>query len=520
MPADPRTETIDTIRALAMDAVQKANAGHPGTAMALARVAYLLYRDVLRHNPADPHWPGRDRFILSAGHACMLQYASLHLSGYDVTIDDLEQFRQWGSRTPGHPECGHTRRGRDDDGAARPGLRERRRHGDRAALPRRPLQPPPPPDRRQLDLRDLLRRRPDGRGHAGGGLDRRPPRARPARLRLRRQPHHDRRHDLDLVHDRGQGQAVRGVRLARPARRRLGGPRRAPRRARGGEGGGGAAVADRSPHVTSPTRRRMPSTPPRRTAPRSGRPRCARRRRRWASIRTRPSPSPTRCASTWRSCAERGAEQQREWEERLAALGGRVPRARARARARPRREPREGWREALPVFPAGEDVATRDAGRKVMQALKPFTPTMVGGAADLVESTKTEFEGAGVFVRDARRPQHRLRDPRARDGLDRERDRARPRDAAPLRLHLPHLLRLHAARRAALGADGAPQCLGVDARLGRGRRGRPDAPAGRAPHGAAGDPEPLVRPPRRRERDRDGVADRARAARTGRWRSR
>ena len=81
------------------------------------------------------------------------------------------------------------------------------------------------------------------------------------------------------------------------------------------------------------------------------------------------------------------------------------------------------------MFPAGEEVATRDAGKTVMQALKPFTPTMVGGAADLVESTKTEFEGAGVFSATHVGPQHRLRDPRARDGLDRERDRARPGDA-------------------------------------------------------------------------------------------
>jgi transketolase len=101
---DPRRLTIDTIRVLAMDAVQKANAGHPGTAMALAPVAYLLYGKLLRHNPRNPDWPGRDRFILSAGHACILQYAALHLSGYDLTLDDLKQFRQWESRTPGHPE--------------------------------------------------------------------------------------------------------------------------------------------------------------------------------------------------------------------------------------------------------------------------------------------------------------------------------------------------------------------------------------------------------------------------------
>ncbi len=72
--------------------------------MALAPVAYVLYRERMRHDPADPSWPNRDRFVLSAGHACILQYAALHLSGYDLTMDDLKQFRQWGSRTPGHPE--------------------------------------------------------------------------------------------------------------------------------------------------------------------------------------------------------------------------------------------------------------------------------------------------------------------------------------------------------------------------------------------------------------------------------
>src|SRR6516162_2594834 len=91
-----------------MDSVQKANAGHPGTAMALAPVAYLIYTELLRHNPADPAWPDRDRFVLSAGQACILQYAALHLTGYDLTVADLEQFRQWGSRTPGHPELHDT----------------------------------------------------------------------------------------------------------------------------------------------------------------------------------------------------------------------------------------------------------------------------------------------------------------------------------------------------------------------------------------------------------------------------
>src|SRR5580698_10501592 len=106
--AELRKLSIDTIRGLSMDGVQKANAGHPGTAMALAPLAYVIFKRFLRANPTDTQWPDRDRFILSAGHACILQYSLLHLCGYDLGIEDLQQFRQWGSRTPGHPERGHT----------------------------------------------------------------------------------------------------------------------------------------------------------------------------------------------------------------------------------------------------------------------------------------------------------------------------------------------------------------------------------------------------------------------------
>src|SRR5215467_13443641 len=95
---------INTVRTLAMDAVQKAESGHPGTPMALAPLAYVLFTRVMRHDPSDSHWTNRDRFVLSAGHASMLLYASLYLSGYDLTLEDIKQFRQVGSRTPGHPE--------------------------------------------------------------------------------------------------------------------------------------------------------------------------------------------------------------------------------------------------------------------------------------------------------------------------------------------------------------------------------------------------------------------------------
>jgi transketolase len=99
---------INTVRTLSMDAVQKAESGHPGTPMALAPLAYVLFTRTMRHDPADPHWPNRDRFVLSCGHASMLLYSCLYLSGYDLTLDDLKQFRQWESKTPGHPELGYT----------------------------------------------------------------------------------------------------------------------------------------------------------------------------------------------------------------------------------------------------------------------------------------------------------------------------------------------------------------------------------------------------------------------------
>ncbi len=95
---------IDTIRALSMDAIQAANSGHPGLPLGMAPAAYVLFAKVMKHNPKDPDWPDRDRFILSAGHGSMLLYSALHLSGYDLSIDDLKAFRQWGSNTPGHPE--------------------------------------------------------------------------------------------------------------------------------------------------------------------------------------------------------------------------------------------------------------------------------------------------------------------------------------------------------------------------------------------------------------------------------
>ena len=99
---------VNTIRVLAAEAIQKANSGHPGLPIGAAPIAYELWANHLKQNPQDPQWQNRDRFVLSAGHGSMLLYALLHMFGYKVSMEDIKQFRQWGSLTPGHPEYGHT----------------------------------------------------------------------------------------------------------------------------------------------------------------------------------------------------------------------------------------------------------------------------------------------------------------------------------------------------------------------------------------------------------------------------
>jgi transketolase len=106
--SDADRRAVDTVRVLAMDAVEKSGNGHPGTAMSLAPAAYLLFQKVMKHDPTDPNWLGRDRFVLSCGHSSLTLYIQLYLSGYGLSLDDLKSLRQWGSLTPGHPEHGHT----------------------------------------------------------------------------------------------------------------------------------------------------------------------------------------------------------------------------------------------------------------------------------------------------------------------------------------------------------------------------------------------------------------------------
>jgi transketolase len=395
MAADPRDTTIHTIRALAMDAVQKANAGHPGTAMALAPLAYVLYRDVMEHHPASPAWANRDRFVLSAGHACILQYAALHLAGYDVTLEDIQSFRQWGSRTPGHPEWGHTAGVEMTTGPLGQGISTAvgMAISDRFLAERynRPLHTVV--DRWVYVIAsdgDLM----EGVSQEAASIA--------GQLRLGRIVafYDDNRITIDgstaisFDHeDKGARYAAQGWHVQHVDDvEDVDALAAAVEAAKGDERP--SLVVVRS-HIAYPAPNAVD------TSKAHGSPLGDAEVRATKEVMGFDPDATFAVADAVRDhmavVAERGAAAEKAWEERLAAWAAAFPDLAAERELDLAGTPRDGWIEALPVFPAGEEVATRDAGKKIMQALRPYTPTAIGGAADLVESTKTEYEGAGVF---------------------------------------------------------------------------------------------------------------------------
>jgi len=395
--SDPTRLTIDTIRVLAMDSVQKANAGHPGTAMALAPVAYLLYAEEMRHDPAAPDWPGRDRFILSAGHACILQYASLHLSGYDVTLEDLQQFRQWGSRTPGHPELGHTPGIETTTGPLGQGFANgvglaiaQRFLADRWNRPHHAIvdswvyaicsdgdlmegvTQEAASIAGQLGLGRLVYVYDDNHITIDGSTTisfAREDKAKRFEAYGWHVQHVDDPNDLDAL--RAAFAAARADE-ERPS-----------------------LIVLRS-HIAYPAPNAID------TAKAHGAPLGTDEVRRtkevlgWNPDETFVVPDAVR--EHMQGVAERGATARAAWEKRVSAWAEAHPDAAAERELDLAGRPREGWTEVLPSFAADEQIATRDAGKTVMQALKHVAPTLIGGAADLVESTKTEFEGGGIFA--------------------------------------------------------------------------------------------------------------------------
>jgi len=383
---------VDTIRTLSMDAVQQANAGHPGTAMALAPLAYLLYTEVMRHSPSNPEWPDRDRFVLSAGHACILQYCALHLTGYNLSLEELKRFRQWQSATPGHPEYRHTPGVETTTGPLGQGFA----NGVGMAIAERFLADTfNRPGHTVVDHRvyaicsdgDLMEGVSNEAASIAGQLG----------LGKLVYFYDDNRITIDgttsisfSVENAGrrfeaQGWHVQWVEDAN----NMDSLRESMRNAQE-ETARPSLIVVRShiaygaPHAVD-------------TAKAHGAPlgpdevRATKEALGWDPDATFVVPDAVR-----EHCnrVDRGIELEAEWQRRLDRWSEAFPRE------------RELWDRVhagrigdwtLPRFEPGTELATREAGKKVMQAFKHAVPTMVGGAADLVESTYTEFEGGGLF---------------------------------------------------------------------------------------------------------------------------
>jgi transketolase len=395
--AELRKLSIDTIRGLSMDGVQKANAGHPGTAMALAPLAYVIFKRFLRANPVDTQWPDRDRFILSAGHACILQYSLLHLCGYDLGIEDLQQFRQWGSRTPGHPERGHTAGIEVTTGPLGQGFANavgmavaERFLADRFNRPGHTIvdhhvyticsdgdmmegiSQEAASIAGNFALGKLVVCYDDNHitidGSTSISFD-----AENHTARLEANGWH-----VQRVED-SEDIAALEVAIA-AAREETERPSFIAVRSH---------IAYPAPHATDTAKahgaplgedevkatKRVMGFDPERTF--------------WVDERVYEH----------MSLKDSGTAVQREWEQRYGQWREAFPEMAADWDLAWSGKLRDGWREALPTFAPGEAVATRSAGQKTMAAFASFAPTMIGGAADLVESTKTVFEGAGQFSR-------------------------------------------------------------------------------------------------------------------------
>jgi transketolase len=386
--------SIDTIRTLSIDAVQKANAGHPGTAMALAPLAYLLYAEVMDHNPANPEWPDRDRFILSAGHACILQYSVLHLTGYNLSLEELKRFRQWESATPGHPEFRHTPGVETTTGPLGQGFANgvgfgiaERFLGERYNRPFDEIV-----DHRTYVIcsdGDLM----EGLAYEASSLA-------GTNALGKLVYYYDDNHitidgttSISFTEDRArrfeaQGWHVQSVTDANDLDEL-----RAATAAAQEELERPSLVIVRS-HIGFGAPRAID------TAKAHGAPlgedevRATKEALGWDPDEHFHVPDEV---VEHMNRIDRGIELEQDWQDRFERWSTKYPALREDWNQVHTGRPRPGWVEALPEFAAGDDMATRDAGRKVMQAFKRFTPTMVGGAADLVESTKTEFVGGGLF---------------------------------------------------------------------------------------------------------------------------
>jgi transketolase len=387
---------INTLRFLAVDAIQKANSGHPGLPLGAAPMACLLWTRFLRHNPANPAWLDRDRFVLSAGHGSMLLYGLLHLTGYDLPLEELQRFRQWGSRTPGHPERGHTPGVETTTGPLGQGFANAvgmaLAEAHLAARYNRP-------GHEVMDhytyclagdgdlMEGVSMEAASLAGHLGLGklvclYD-------DNRICLSAAT------DLSFTEDRGARFAACGWHVQRV------------------DDGNDLAALEMSLAAARQERQR-PSLILVRTRIGYGSP------HRQDSFEAHGSPLgaeevaltkerlgwplepafhiPAEALARFRQALERGEKDERDWNERLAAYRQAHPDLAAELLGAMAGDLPPGWQEALPRFPADpKGMATRVAGGKVLNALAARIPALVGGSADLNPSTHTALTGMGDF---------------------------------------------------------------------------------------------------------------------------
>jgi len=380
-------QVINSIRVLAMDAVERANSGHPGTPMALAPAAYVLWRHHLKHAPHDPWWADRDRFVLSCGHASMLLYSLLHLSGYDLPIEEIRNFRQWGSKTPGHPEWSHTVGVETTTGPLGQGFG----NAVGMAMAERMLATEYNRDGTLVDHRvwvfasdgDMMEGLASEAASLAGHL-------RLAKLTVIYDDNHitiDGRTSLAFSEDVGMRFTAYGWNVLRIAD---GNDLEAIDAAYHA-----AAASDRPTLIVLRTIIADPAPTKRDTSEAHGAPLGKDEIARTKAILGWPEDPfhvPAAAYAEMQSLAERGTTIERAWKAELA----RHPRAVA-FRAQMAHELPVGWRDVLPDL-SGESLATRQASQKALAALAPVIPGLAGGSADLGGSNGTNIKHGEVFT--------------------------------------------------------------------------------------------------------------------------
>ncbi|MBB5825402.1 transketolase [Micromonospora carbonacea] len=408
--SDLDRRAVDLVRVLAMDAVEKSGNGHPGTAMSLAPAAYLLFNRVMRHNPADPNWPGRDRFVLSAGHSSLTLYIQLFLSGYPLSLDDLKSLRQWGSLTPGHPEHGHTPGVETTTGPLGQGLGNAVGMAMAARRERGLFDPETEPGASVFD-HDVWCIASDGDieegiTHEASAL-----------------AGHQQLGNLCVIYDDNEISIEDDTRIAKSedvaARYEAYGWHVQTVDWRAGDADQGdyhedvealhrallAARAEtgRPSFVALRTIIGWPAPNKKNTGKIHG---SALGASEVAATKELLGFDPAQSFQVdedvlghARRVLERGAAAQQEWERTYAGWAEANPERKALWDRMAQRALPEGWTEALPTFPAdAKGVATRAASGKVLEALAPVLPELWGGSADLAESNNTTMKGEPSFV--------------------------------------------------------------------------------------------------------------------------